>query len=39
MNGPAAVFVQPGLQQRKIVVHPADVILDGLVGLLDTPHL
>lgn len=39
MDGSAAAFVQPGLQQRKVSVHPADVILDGLVGLPDTPQL
>lgn len=34
-----AAFVQPGLQLRKVRVHPADVVLDGLVGLLYAPHL
>lgn len=35
----AAVLVQPGLQVREVRVHPADVVLDGLVGLLYAPHL
>lgn len=33
------VFVQPGLQQWKIRVHPADVIFDALVRLSYAPHL
>lgn len=39
MHGSVAAFVQPGLQQGKVGVHPADVILDGLVGLPNAPHL
>lgn len=39
MDNAVAAFVQPGLQQRKIGVHPADVVLYGLVGLTNASHL
>ena len=39
MRCPHVAFVEPGLQQRKVRIRPADIVLDGLVGLLDAPHV